>query len=75
MPNEDKREDEGPSEIFFIESGDYIEEEEDVLSSLSNDLRNLNIKEPKTLGYIDIKISSASARAFSHEPDSNISSN
>lgn len=53
MPNEDELEDEGPSEIFFIECRDHGEVEEDALSSLSNNLRNLNIKERTTPGHID----------------------
>jgi hypothetical protein len=44
VPREDNSNGEGPGEVFFTEiSGSHGEEEEDVLSSLSNHMGRLNI--------------------------------
>ena len=51
MPHEDYPDGEGLSGVFFTESSENCgEEEDDVLSSLSNEMGLLNIKERAALG-------------------------
>jgi hypothetical protein len=68
MPHEDDLGGESLSGISFAEPGMGDEEggEDDVLSSLSNGLSCLDIKDPAVHRHISIKVSSASVRKLSH---------
>ena len=65
MPRKDEPDGEDLSEVSFTEPSEDEEENDDVLSNLSNDLRKIRIEEPAAKRHISIKVSSASIRRLS----------
>jgi len=72
MPHKDEPDGEDLSEVSFTEPSEDEEENGDVLSNISNDLRRLRIEEPAVKRHISIKVSSASVRRLSSSGHSQV---